>query len=103
MLVGGRGGSSVVGSGTVLQYARPRVRFSIMLLDLFYLHILSGRTIHSGWTKPLTEMSTMNFSGGNWRPARNANVSTINESIIWINAGASMFRNPVNLHGLLQG
>jgi hypothetical protein len=56
-----------------------------MLLDFFYLHIPSGSTIHLGWTKPLTEMSTMNFpgGGGDWRQARNANnVTTISESII---------------------
>jgi hypothetical protein len=53
-----------------------------------------------GSTQPLTEISTRNLPGGKGQPARKAdNLSRLSREYV----GASMCRNPMRLHGLLQG
>jgi hypothetical protein len=61
-----------------------------------------------GSTQPLTEMSTRNLPGGGGvkgQPARKAdNLTAICVSrLSRENVGASTSRNPMDLHGLLQG
>jgi hypothetical protein len=56
-----------------------------------------------GSTQPLTQMSTMNFPGGEGRPVRKAdNLTTICEPIVLEDVGALASHNPMGLHGLLQ-
>jgi hypothetical protein len=52
-------------------------------LDFFFnLPNLSSRTMTLGSTQPLTEMSTKNFPGSNWRATRKAdNLTAICEPI----------------------
>jgi hypothetical protein len=57
---------SVVGSGTMLQAGRSRVRFPMRSLD-FSIYLIW--TMALGSTQPLTEMSTRNLPGGKGRPA----------------------------------
>jgi hypothetical protein len=57
-----------------------------------------------GSTQPLTEMSTRKFSGDKGQQARKGdNLTAICEPIVWKNIGTSTSRNPMGLHGLLQG
>jgi hypothetical protein len=52
-------------------------------VDFFNLSNPSSRTVALRSTQPLTEMSTWNISGGNWRPARKAvNLTAICEPIV---------------------
>jgi hypothetical protein len=74
---------SVVGWGTVLQTGRSPVRFPDEV-NFFNLPNPSSRTMALGSTKPLTEMSTRNLSGGKKRPARRAdNLAAIYVPIVW--------------------
>jgi hypothetical protein len=59
---GARG--SVVGSGTVLQTWRSRVRFPMRSLEFFNLRNPSSRNMALLTTQPLTEMSIRNLPGG---------------------------------------
>jgi hypothetical protein len=59
---------SVVGSGTMLQAGRSRVRIP-MSLDFFISPNPSSRTMVRGWTQPVTEMSTRNLPRGNGQAA----------------------------------
>jgi hypothetical protein len=52
---------SLLGSRTMLQAGRSRVRFPMRSLDLFNLPNPSSRTMALGSTQPLTEMSTRNL------------------------------------------
>jgi hypothetical protein len=58
-----------------------------------------------GSSQLLIEMSTRNLPWVKGRPARRAdNLTAICEPIVSRqNVGASMFQNPMDLHGLLQG
>ena len=49
---------------TALQAGRQRVRFRMVLLEIFYSHNPSARTIALGLTQSVTEMSTRNISCG---------------------------------------
>jgi hypothetical protein len=62
---------SVVGSGTMLQAGRSRVRFRF-----FNWYKSSSRTMALGSTQPLTEMSTRNLPWGKGRPVRKADTSS---------------------------
>jgi hypothetical protein len=62
---------SVVGSGTMLQAGRSRVRVPMRWI-IFNLPNPSSRNMALVSTQPLTEMSTMNLPGGKGRPARKA-------------------------------
>ena len=57
---GARGGA--VGSGTVLQAGRSRVRFPMVSLEFFHSYKPSGRTMALGLTRPLSEISIRNIS-----------------------------------------
>jgi hypothetical protein len=54
---------SVVGSGTILQAGRSRIRFP-MSPDFFNKLSPSSHTMALGSTQPLTEISTRNLPGG---------------------------------------
>jgi hypothetical protein len=57
-----------------------------------------------GSIQPLTEMCIRNLPGGNGCPEREADLTAICETTIWIQkVGASTFHNLMGLHGLLQG
>jgi hypothetical protein len=60
--MGARG--RVVGSGTMLQAGRSRVRFPMRTLDFSVDLILPAALRPLGSTQPLTEMSTRNLPGG---------------------------------------
>jgi hypothetical protein len=57
-----------------------------------------------GSTQPVAEMSTRNLLGDKGRSARKTvNLTAIFEPIVLENVGACTPRNPMVLHGLLQG
>jgi hypothetical protein len=86
IMLGARG--SVVGWGTMLQAGRSPV-------DCFNLPNTSSRTMTLGSTRPLTEMSTRNISGGlKILPSFFSRMSEI--------VKASTPRNPKGLHGLYR-
>jgi hypothetical protein len=62
---------SVVGSVTMLQAGRSRVRLSMRSLD-FSIDLTFQQHYDLGSTQPLTEMSTRNLPGGKGRPVRKA-------------------------------
>jgi hypothetical protein len=52
-------------------------------VDVFNVPNPSSRTMATGSTQPLTEMSTRNLPGGKGRPARRAdNLTAIREQIV---------------------
>jgi hypothetical protein len=57
-------GGGAVGFGIALQAGRSRVRFPIVLLELFIDHNPSGRNVALGSTLSLIEMSTRNIFRG---------------------------------------
>jgi hypothetical protein len=72
-------GSSVVGSGTMLQAGRSPVRVPDEV-DFFNLSNPSSRSMALGSTRPLTEMRTRDLPRGKKRPARRAdNLAAIYE------------------------
>jgi hypothetical protein len=73
---------SVVGTGTMLQAGRPRVRFSMRLLDFSVdLNHPASRPMALGSTQS-NRNGTRNLPGGKGRPARKANNLAICEPIV---------------------
>jgi hypothetical protein len=72
------------------------------VIGIFSWHNPSSRTMALGSTQPLTEINTMNLTGGKVRPARKADKP---HRHLWAdclgNMRASMSHNPKGLHGLL--
>jgi hypothetical protein len=67
----------------MLQAGRSRNRIPDEV-DFLNLPNPSSRTMALGSTQPLSEMSTRNIPGGEWRPARRAdNLTAICEPIVY--------------------
>ena len=75
----------------------------MMLLEIFYWHNPSGRTMDLVLTQPVTEMITRNISWGWRRPVRRAdNLTTFMCRLSW-NLGASISWNPQGLSRSVMG
>jgi hypothetical protein len=71
-------------------------------VDLFNLPNPSSRSMALGSTRPLTEMSTRNLSGG--KSGRRLELTSLPQSVSRMseNVGSSTSRNSIGLHGMYR-
>jgi hypothetical protein len=94
----GRARGSIVGWDTMLLSRKVAGSIPVEVIGIFGWPNPSSRTVALGLTQPLTEMSTRNLPGYKGRPARKADKFS---AICELKALTS--RNPLGLHGLVQG
>jgi hypothetical protein len=96
---------SVVRRGTMLKAGRLLVRVPMGWIFFFNLSIPSSRTMPLGSTQPLTEMRSINLSGG-VKGGRRVRLTYLPPSVSRLsreNMGASTSHNSMGLNALLQG